>query len=82
MLYEVITAVVERDGEVRIGGVAEGIEGVGVGTTGHLGLPRLQKVEGEVAVFDATNTTRARRHMIAHRCEQAGVDLTFSYNFV
>jgi broad specificity phosphatase PhoE/predicted kinase len=33
--------------------------------------------EGEVAVFDATNTTRARRHMIAHRCDQAGVDLSF-----
>ena len=33
--------------------------------------------EGEVAVFDATNTTRARRHLIAHRCEQAGVDLSF-----
>ncbi|HZO14365.1 MAG TPA: 6-phosphofructo-2-kinase/fructose-2,6-bisphosphatase [Polyangiaceae bacterium] len=33
--------------------------------------------EGRVAIFDATNTTRARRKWVADQCKEAGVDVTF-----
>ncbi len=33
--------------------------------------------EGDVAVYDATNSTRARRELIARRCDAAGVPLLF-----
>jgi broad specificity phosphatase PhoE/predicted kinase len=33
--------------------------------------------EGDVGVFDATNTTRERRAMISERCAEAGVELLF-----
>jgi broad specificity phosphatase PhoE/predicted kinase len=33
--------------------------------------------EGDVAVYDATNSTRARRELIVQRCEQAGVPVLF-----
>ena len=33
--------------------------------------------EGQVAMYDATNTTRARRAMVRARCEQAGFQVLF-----
>lgn len=33
--------------------------------------------DGEVAVYDATNSTRERRRLIAERCAAAGIDLVF-----
>jgi broad specificity phosphatase PhoE/predicted kinase len=33
--------------------------------------------EGEVGIFDATNTTRDRRALLAERCQKAGVDCVF-----
>jgi len=33
--------------------------------------------DGQVGIFDATNSTSARRQMIIDRCERAGVALTF-----
>jgi len=37
----------------------------------------LKEEDGEVAVFDATNTTRARRQDLRTACEEAGVKITF-----
>jgi broad specificity phosphatase PhoE/predicted kinase len=33
--------------------------------------------DGQVAIYDATNTTRARRAMVRGRCERAGVQVLF-----
>jgi broad specificity phosphatase PhoE len=33
--------------------------------------------EGQVAIYDATNTTRARRAMVRERCQQAGCQVLF-----
>jgi broad specificity phosphatase PhoE/predicted kinase len=35
------------------------------------------KEEGQVAIYDATNSTRARRAMVRARCEQAGFQVLF-----
>lgn len=37
----------------------------------------LKEEAGEVAVFDATNTTRSRREDLRARCEEGGVGITF-----
>jgi hypothetical protein len=42
----------------------------------------LGKKEGEVAIFDATNTTRQRRQMLVDFCGREGRDLKFKLFFI